>query len=63
MRAVVTAAGKQCSYPLAEDSTCDNWGAFCYIRDLDNGEFWSTSYQPTQKEPKNYEAVFSTGAR
>jgi len=44
-----------------EDSTCDNWGAFCYIRDLDNGEFWSTAYQPTLKEGKNYEAVFSQG--
>ena len=30
-----------------EDSTCDNWGAFCYIRDAENGNFWSTTYQPT----------------
>lgn len=44
-----------------EDGTCDNWGTFCYIRDLDNGEFWSTAYQPVLKEPKNYEAVFSQG--
>lgn len=44
-----------------EDGTSDNWGKFCYIRDLDSGEFWSTAYQPTLKEPKHYEAVFSQG--
>ncbi len=44
-----------------EDSTCDNWGAFCYIRDLTSQEFWSAAYQPTLKRPKNYEAIFSEG--
>ncbi len=44
-----------------EDSTCDNWGAFCYLRDVSTGEFWSTAYQPTLKRPKNYEAIFSEG--
>ncbi|MFH1235954.1 MAG: glucoamylase family protein, partial [Parcubacteria group bacterium] len=44
-----------------EDTTCDNWGAFCYIRDLASGKFWSTAYQPTLKRPKNYEAIFSEG--
>ena len=44
-----------------EDTTRDNWGMFCYIRDLENGEFWSTSYQPTLKRPENYEAIFSKG--
>ena len=42
-----------------EDSTCDNWGTFCYIRDLASGEFWSTAYQPTLKQTENYEAIFS----
>jgi cyclic beta-1,2-glucan synthetase len=32
-----------------EDSTCDNWGTFCYLRDVASGEFWSTAYQPTLK--------------
>ncbi len=32
-----------------EDSTCDNWGTFCYLRDESSGEFWSTAYQPTRK--------------
>jgi cellobiose phosphorylase len=45
-----------------EDSTCDNWGTFCYIRDAVSGEFWSTAYQPTLKRPDTYEAIFS-GAR
>jgi cellobiose phosphorylase len=44
-----------------EDITCDNWGTFCFIRDLSTGEFWSTSYQPTHKRSKNYEAIFSEG--
>jgi len=42
-----------------EDSTCDNWGTFCYIRDVTSGEFWSTAYQPTLKRPEKYEAIFS----
>ncbi len=44
-----------------EDSTCDNWGTFCYIRDVTSGEFWSTAYQPTLKPSKNYEVIFSEG--
>ncbi|PKL17303.1 MAG: cyclic beta 1-2 glucan synthetase, partial [Spirochaetae bacterium HGW-Spirochaetae-5] len=44
-----------------EDGTCDNWGSFCYIRDSANGEFWSTTYQPTLKQPKYYEVIFSEG--
>ncbi len=42
-----------------EDSTRDNWGTFCYIRDMTSGEYWSTAYQPTLKRPENYEAIFS----
>ncbi|MBX9721518.1 MAG: hypothetical protein K2X81_09005, partial [Candidatus Obscuribacterales bacterium] len=42
-----------------EDSTCDNWGSFCYVRDTNSGEFWSTAYQPTLKKPDSYEAIFS----
>ncbi|CDG85580.1 GH36-type glycosyl hydrolase domain-containing protein [Janthinobacterium agaricidamnosum] len=44
-----------------EDSTRDNWGNFCYLRDLDDGETWSTTYQPTLVEPKKYEVIFSEG--
>jgi cyclic beta-1,2-glucan synthetase len=42
-----------------EDSTCDNWGTFCYLRDVTSGEFWSAAYQPTLKHSENYEAIFS----
>ncbi len=44
-----------------EDCTCDNWGNFCFIRDLDNNTSWSTAFQPSLKEGENYEAVFSQG--
>ena len=42
-----------------EDSTNDNWGTFCYLRDVATGEFWSTSHQPSLKKPAGYEAIFS----
>ena len=44
-----------------EDTTCDNWGTFCYIRDVATGEFWSTAYQPSLKRSKTYESIFSEG--
>ncbi|MFO7576034.1 MAG: glucoamylase family protein [Bacteroidales bacterium] len=44
-----------------EDITCDNWGTFCYIRDAENGNFWSATYQPTLQQPEKYEAIFSEG--
>ncbi|MFN2378992.1 MAG: glucoamylase family protein, partial [Bacteroidales bacterium] len=44
-----------------EDTTCDNWGSFCYLRDAENGDFWSTTFQPTLKQPEKYEVIFSEG--
>lgn len=44
-----------------EDGTRDNWGSFCYIRELASGTVWSTAYQPTLKRPGHYEAIFSEG--
>ncbi|HLO81862.1 MAG TPA: glucoamylase family protein, partial [Chitinophagaceae bacterium] len=44
-----------------EDVTCDNWGNFCFIRDLEKGNFWSTAHQPSVKQASNYQAVFSQG--
>ena len=44
-----------------EDRSCDNWGIFCYLRDVETGKFWSTSHQPTLKQPESYEAIFSEG--
>jgi cyclic beta-1,2-glucan synthetase len=44
-----------------EDSTCDSWGMFCYVRDVKTGEFWSITYQPTLKKSEIYDAIFSKG--
>ncbi len=43
------------------DPTRDCWGSYCYIRDLDSGEFWSATYQPTLRKPDSYEAHFPQG--
>ena len=44
-----------------EDSAGDNWGMFCYIRDVTSRKFWSTAYQPTLRRSKHFEAIFSEG--
>jgi len=44
-----------------EDTTCDNWGTYCYIRDLEDGSFWSNAHQPALKPAKYYEATFTQG--
>ncbi len=44
-----------------EDTTRDNRGSFCYLRDVTSGEVWSTAHQPTLKPSKSYEAIFSEG--
>jgi cellobiose phosphorylase len=42
-----------------EDSTRDNWGTFCYLCDVANGTFWSTTYQPALNPSAAYRAKFS----
>jgi len=44
-----------------EDTTCDSWGSFVYLRDVDSGEFWSSAHQPTLKRADSYAAMFSEG--
>ncbi|MCY7409314.1 MAG: cyclic beta 1-2 glucan synthetase, partial [Chitinophagales bacterium] len=44
-----------------EDVTCDNWGTFCFIRDLESEDYWSNTFQPTLKKGEKYEAAFSPG--
>ena len=44
-----------------EDSTCDHWGSFIYLRDIGTGKFWSAAHQPTLKRAHSYEAMFSEG--
>lgn len=42
-----------------EDGTRDCYGTFLYIRDLETDEFWSNTFQPTLRETKGYEAIFT----
>ncbi len=44
-----------------EDATRDCWGSFCYLRDLESGNFWSTAWQPTLKPARRYQAIFTQG--
>ncbi|MDQ2721070.1 MAG: cyclic beta 1-2 glucan synthetase, partial [Bacteroidota bacterium] len=44
-----------------EDVTRDNWGIFCYIRDLESEVYWSNTYQPTLVKAERYEAAYSQG--
>ena len=41
-----------------EDTTRDCWGQFCYLRDLDTGALWSSTWQPTVDGGHRYEAIF-----
>ena len=44
-----------------EDTTRDNWGSFCYICDVNSGEYWSPTHQPTLKSLDSYSAIFHEG--
>ncbi|HET8610797.1 MAG TPA: glucoamylase family protein, partial [Burkholderiales bacterium] len=44
-----------------EDATRDNWGAFCYVRDVDSGAVWSIAHQPVLERADRYAAIFSEG--
>jgi len=42
-----------------EDVTCDPWGSYVYLRDVDSGSVWSAGYQPSGAKPDSYEVAFS----
>jgi cyclic beta-1,2-glucan synthetase len=42
-----------------EDATCDDWGSYIFLRDVDSGDVWSTGFQPSGTEPATYGAAFS----
>ncbi len=44
-----------------EDATCDNWGTFCYVRDLAMGHIWSSTRQPTLRQADRCDVVFEAG--
>jgi len=41
-----------------EDPTCDPWGYYVFLRDVQSGQVWSAGYQPTGCEPASYSAAF-----
>ncbi len=40
------------------DTTLDNWGTWIYAQDLDSGDLWSATYQPTAVAPASQSAQF-----
>jgi cyclic beta-1,2-glucan synthetase len=42
-----------------EDPTCDDWGSYIYLRDVDGDRIWSATYQPTSARPDRYSVAFS----
>ena len=46
-----------------EDVTCDNWGTFIYLRDVEAEDHacWSNAFQPTCRRGDHYEAIFTQG--
>ncbi len=42
-----------------EDVTRDDWGQYCYVRDVDSGAVWSTTYQPIGRAADVYEVTYS----
>jgi cyclic beta-1,2-glucan synthetase len=42
-----------------EDATSDNWGTFCYLRDVATGAVWSAAHQPTLNPADRFETIFS----
>jgi cyclic beta-1,2-glucan synthetase len=41
-----------------EDTTCDDWGSYVYLRDTASGTVWSAGFQPSGAVPDSYEVVF-----
>jgi cyclic beta-1,2-glucan glucanotransferase len=42
-----------------EDATCDGWGAYIFLRDVNSGDVWSAGYQPSGVEPDLYQVTFT----
>jgi cyclic beta-1,2-glucan synthetase len=42
-----------------EDITTDEWGTFCFVRDLETGAIWSTTHQPAGRDADEFEATFA----
>ncbi|MET0255237.1 MAG: glucoamylase family protein, partial [Luteibacter sp.] len=42
-----------------EDITRDRHGMFCYVRDPESGDVWTTSYQPVARQTEHFEAILA----
>jgi len=42
-----------------EDVVRDDWGQYFYLRDVRSGAIWSSGFQPTLREPQDYEVTFT----
>lgn len=42
------------------DGTRDNYGQWCYLRDVNSGRVWSAGYQPVCVEPEYYRVLFAS---
>ena len=42
-----------------EDSVCDDWGYYFYLRDTKSGKIWSAGHMPVAAPADHYEATFS----
>jgi cyclic beta-1,2-glucan synthetase len=41
------------------DTARDHWGVFCYIRDLESGEFWSNTHHPAGRFAEEFGVNFA----
>lgn len=46
-------------YRWKEDSVSDSLGMFFYIKNLNSGDFWTSSFEPSLVKPDKYQAIFS----
>ncbi|MDZ7261023.1 MAG: glycosyl transferase family 36, partial [candidate division KSB1 bacterium] len=44
-----------------QDLIGDNWGKYIYLRDEQNGDFWSPTFQPVRKELEQYQCRHGIG--
>ena len=42
-----------------EDVTCDSWGTYIFIRDVNTGKVWSAGFQPAGVEADSYDVEFA----
>ncbi|MFO7541102.1 MAG: glucoamylase family protein [Chloroflexota bacterium] len=41
------------------DTTCDDWGTWIYVQDLDNGDLWSVGAQPISSRTAQHDVTFA----